>query len=322
MLLLLWLTAATAYTVVCPVRPRRVRPRRVHRVALSLSEESVPSPKRSRIFGSIRRVLFRQKGDQSKESAPVTTKKKEEVGLMLAYEAEDAHMSQNVLDSPDLSDLELWEMARREVETTEKFAKARRDAKKLPTEVEAEKRRKQIDNVLARTWPDLTKFTQLLKSEAVFRLRILGPSFAEPLKAESRWRRSIYQGFLDVVDGAGFFPPANASTFVWLHEVNPGSFELNDRVEEVYDDLIEKRQALRRAKEQFEHWEIRAAKKQLLTEKNTFLSKEKGDDKKTQQRPLLNNKKKVPFWKQSSLPGLPPPRPPQQMKSSQQQQQG
>ncbi|KAJ1454372.1 hypothetical protein M885DRAFT_245207 [Pelagophyceae sp. CCMP2097] len=57
------------------------------------------------------------------------------------------------------------------------------------------------------SWPDLERFTDLLKKESLFRLGLLGPSFADSIKAEARWRRTLYRRWIDFVDGEGLFPP-------------------------------------------------------------------------------------------------------------------
>jgi hypothetical protein len=48
----------------------------------------------------------------------------------------------------------------------------------------------------SRLWPDIDTFRRLLRSEAKFRLRILGNGFAEAVKDESDWRLDLYKNWL------------------------------------------------------------------------------------------------------------------------------
>ncbi|KAH8050804.1 hypothetical protein JL722_11144 [Aureococcus anophagefferens] len=92
------------------------------------------------------------------------------------------------------SDAELWELAKAEARAVA-GADAAGDAAA------------DVDGALSRSWPDLVAFTDLLTRESLLRLRVLGPAFAEPLKAEVKLRRDAYRGWLGLVDGEGFLPP-------------------------------------------------------------------------------------------------------------------
>lgn len=151
----------------------------------------------------------------------------------------------------DPSDDELFQAALREVKAMRKFARGELDRSPPPPMTEAE-----VNATLSRSWPDLPTFTKLITTEALFRLRILGPAFAEPLKEESRMRRNIYRAWLDFVDGVGLFPDTAGSFF----EPNggPTSELVDDQVERVYDDLKRRRNEVRLFRAQFDDWERKA----------------------------------------------------------------
>ena len=46
----------------------------------------------------------------------------------------------------------------------------------------------------------------MLTRESLMRLKVLGPTFAEALKAEAKFRRTAYRRWLLLVDGEGLFP--------------------------------------------------------------------------------------------------------------------
>lgn len=156
----------------------------------------------------------------------------------------------------DSDDLELFETAKKEVAAMKQFAQKELDGVPLPPPLsEAE-----LNASLARTWPDLVTFTNLLTKEALFRLRILGPAFAEPLKEESRLRRNIYRAWLDFVDGVGLFPEFNIFEPTGGPPVEQGGAD----VERVYEDLKRRRDDLALTTKQFEEWERKAAKRNLV----------------------------------------------------------
>jgi hypothetical protein len=65
-----------------------------------------------------------------------------------------------------------------------------------PTEGAAKKRRKGDPPPPTRFWPDMDSFRNLLRSEADFRLRILGDGWTDVLKDESTWRHDVYSDWL------------------------------------------------------------------------------------------------------------------------------
>lgn len=151
----------------------------------------------------------------------------------------------------DPSDAELFEAALREVKAMRKFARGELDRSPPLPMTEAE-----VNATLSRSWPDLPTFTKLLTTEALFRLRILGPAFAEPLKEESRMRRNIYRAWLDFVDGVGLFPDTAVPFFEPTG--GPPSELADDQVERVYDDLKRRRNEVRLFRAQFDDWERKA----------------------------------------------------------------
>lgn len=166
--------------------------------------------------------------------------------------------SNDVVEGAEPSDVELFEAARREVAAMKRFARGELDRPPAPPLSAAE-----MNSSLATSWPDLPTFTRLLTQEALFRLRILGPAFAEPLKEESRMRRNAYKAWLDFVDGVGLFPQMPGESF-FEPGTGPPTEQADVDVEAVYDDLKRRRDQLRLFREQFDNWERRAAMKSLL----------------------------------------------------------
>jgi len=96
-----------------------------------------------------------------------------------------------------------------------------------------------VDAALATSWPDAERFTRYLTSESLWRLKILGPSFAEPLKREARLRRGLYLRWLAVVDGPGLLPPpAGAAAAPNLDATGGLRAEASDAAKAAYLDLV------------------------------------------------------------------------------------
>lgn len=49
-------------------------------------------------------------------------------------------------------------------------------------------------------WMDVGTFTSYLRKEAHLRLSILGPSWSDAVKGESRWRLKIYKNWLEMMN--------------------------------------------------------------------------------------------------------------------------
>ena len=274
-------------------------PRTATRLEAKTLKEAMKEPKKKRsVWGGLRRVLFRKKptGEEPPQAKGSLALKEMSPGEELTTLAglppreeiphnaeEELYRRYTILDAPDPTDEELWKMAEREVKETERFAK------NLPLTSEDEPRmsQKEIDEALRYSWPDLTKFTTMLKAEALFRLRILGPSFAEPLKSESRWRRGAYKAFLEFIDGPGIFPDT------WPTEFVP---PMNDKVRKVFFELQSRRHDLRAARDQFDRWETKAAARALVPLHNAL-------------PPAPKNKTKRWWWANTHGPpaALPPP---------------
>jgi len=234
---------------------------------------------RSGIWGGVRRLLFRG-GEERKKTIILEEEQMrplslgEELSLLsLGYNRSQAENMDrnaaraqlqrvNLLDSDDPTDEQLWELALREVQAAQEFAKEAMPKPSVRRRINSvDEKEPETDKALQRSWPDLESFTNMLKKEAVFRLRLLGPAFAEPLKEEARWRREAYSAFLDLTDGVGLLPPNNETE---LFQPDPGLVAFNDKVHDVYDDLIRRRDQLQRTRAQFDDWERRAAQKRLL----------------------------------------------------------
>jgi hypothetical protein len=65
-----------------------------------------------------------------------------------------------------------------------------------PADGAAKKRRKGDPPPPTRFWPDMDSFRNLLRSEADFRLNILGDGWTDVLKDESTWRHDVYSDWL------------------------------------------------------------------------------------------------------------------------------
>ena len=124
-----------------------------------------------------------------------------------------------------------------------------------------------VDEALDRSWPDLDRFTSLLTKESLARLKVLGPTFAEPLKTEARLRRKAYAAWLKVLDGPGLLPAptGDLARGEALFDPNGGlPAEAPDAAKAAFARLRADRAAARGAEAALVDWERRAAAKQLL----------------------------------------------------------
>ena len=146
------------------------------------------------------------------------------------------------------SDAELWELAKAEARAVA-GADADGDAAA------------DVDGALSRSWPDLVAFTDLLTRESLLRLRVLGPAFAEPLKAEVKLRRDAYRGWLSLVDGEGFLPPPPSDLDFGASLLDPTGglpAEATDEAKAAFARLKEDQRDAARDRATLARWERRA----------------------------------------------------------------
>ena len=107
----------------------------------------------------------------------------------------------------------------------------------------------------------LVAFTGLLTRESLLRLRVLGPAFAEPLKAEVKLRRDAYRGWLGLVDGEGFLPPPPSDLDFGASLLDPTGglpAEATDEAKAAFARLKEDQRDAARDRATLARWERRA----------------------------------------------------------------